>query len=74
MPECFDEMKRLAAVLSLGMPHVRIDFYEVNGKVYFGEYTFSHWGGLKPFEPEEWDYKIGSWIKLPNQKTNKKLF
>lgn len=67
-PKCFEEMKQLAAKLSVGMPHVRVDFYEVNGRVYFGEFTFSHWGGLKPFEPEEWDYKFGSWIKLPDRK------
>lgn len=67
-PKCFDEMKRLAAKLSAGMPHVRVDFYEVNGQIYFGEFTFSHWGGLMPFEPEEWDYTFGSWIKLPKRK------
>lgn len=70
-PRCFEEMKQLAAVLSKGMPHVRVDFYEVNGRVYFGEFTFSHWGGLKPFEPEEWDYTFGSWIKLPLRKVLK---
>ena len=31
----------------------------------FGEMTYSHWGGMTPFEPEEWDYKFGSWIKIP---------
>ena len=67
MPQCFDEMKQLASKLSKGMPHVRVDFYEVNGKVYFGEFTFSHWGGFKPFEPERWDYIFGSWISLPVQ-------
>lgn len=64
-PQCFEEMKALAAKLSEGIPHVRVDFYEVNGQVYFGEMTYSHWGGMTPFEPEEWDYKFGSWIKLP---------
>lgn len=64
-PKCFDEMKELAAKLSKGMPHVRVDFYEVDGRVYFGEMTYSHWGGMTPFEPEEWDYKFGSWIKIP---------
>lgn len=68
-PKCFEEMKQLAAKLSKGMPHVRVDFYEVDGQVYFGEFTFSHWGGLVPFEPEEWDYTFGSWIKLPAKKT-----
>ena len=36
-----------------------------NGKILFGEMTFFHWSGLMPFEPEEWDYKFGSWIELP---------
>lgn len=66
-PVSFDEMKALAAKLSKGIPHVRVDFYEVDGQVYFGEMTYSHWGGMTPFEPEEWDYKFGSWIKLPQQ-------
>lgn len=63
-PTCFDEMKMLAAKLSKGIPHVRVDFYEVNGKVYFGEMTFFHWSGLTAFKPEEWDYKFGEWITL----------
>ena len=36
-----------------------------DGKILFGEMTFFHWSGLMPFEPEEWDYKFGSWIELP---------
>ncbi|MBO7617912.1 MAG: glycosyl transferase [Bacteroidales bacterium] len=64
-PHCFEEMKQLATKLSIGQTHVRIDFYEANGQVYFGEFTFSHWGGFMPFEPEEWDNKLGEWIKLP---------
>ena len=35
------------------------------GKIYFGELTFCHWSGLMPFEPDEWDEKLGDWIKLP---------
>ena len=68
-PVCFEEMKTLAAKLSKGIPHLRVDFYEVDGKVYFGELTFSHWGGLVAFEPEEWDKKLGDWIKLPKKET-----
>ena len=67
-PKCFEEMKELASKLSVNIPHIRVDFYEVDGKVYFGEMTFFHWSGMKPFEPEEWDYKFGSWITLPNYK------
>ena len=64
-PECFEQMKALAAKLSEGIPHLRVDFYEVGGKVYFGELTFSHWSGMMPFQPEQWDYTFGSWIHLP---------
>jgi hypothetical protein len=67
-PASFEKMKELAAVLSKGYPHIRVDFYEVNGRVYFGEFTFSHWGGMTPFEPEEWDRILGDWIVLPNIK------
>lgn len=70
-PEMFEEMKELAAKLGEGIPQARIDFYEVNGKIYFGEITFFHWGGMKPFKPEEWDYKFGEWIKLPEKIENK---
>lgn len=69
-PEKFEEMKRLASKLSENIPHVRVDFYEVNGKVYFGEMTFFHFAGMVAFEPEEWDYKFGEWITLPKEKTN----
>ncbi|MBR2309186.1 MAG: glycosyl transferase [Oscillospiraceae bacterium] len=68
-PQCFEEMKELAAKLSKGIPHLRVDFYEVDGKIYFGELTFSHWSGLVPFEPEQWDYTFGSWITLPPKET-----
>lgn len=61
----FNEMKRIAAVLSEGFPHVRVDLYLVDGKIYFGEMTFHHDGGLVPFVPEEWDLKFGEMIKLP---------
>ena len=67
-PTCFEEMKTLASILSKGLPEARIDFYEVDGRVYFGEITFFHWSGLKPFEPEKWDEVFGSWIKLPYSK------
>lgn len=67
-PKGFDKMKELAAKLSVGEPHVRVDFYDINGCVYFGELTFYHWSGMVPFEPKEWDYIFGSWIKLPYNK------
>lgn len=65
-PETFDEMVKLAEKLSKDIPHLRVDFYEVNGKAYFGELTFSHWSGFVPFCPEEWDKTFGDWIQLPD--------
>ena len=65
-PKSFEEMIKIAEVLSKGIPHVRIDLYDINGKVFFGEYTFYHFAGTRRFEPEEWDYKLGEWIELPN--------
>ena len=66
-PQCFEEMKELAAKLSEGTPQLRVDFYEVDGKVYFGEMTFFHCSGLVPFHPEEWDKVFGDWVKLPEK-------
>lgn len=63
-PAEFELMKELAAKLSEGLPFVRIDFYDVNGKVYFGEFTFFDWGGFKKFGGD-WDRKLGDLIQLP---------
>ncbi len=67
-PEHFEEMKVLAHKLAEGLSQVRVDFYEANGKIYFGEMTFFHHGGTTPFEPEKWDYTFGEWFKLPDKK------
>lgn len=67
-PKNFELMKELACRLSKGIPHVRVDFYEVEGEVYFGELTFFHYSGIVPFEPAEWDEKFGSYIDLPEKK------
>lgn len=64
LPENFELMKQLARKLAEGNPFVRIDLYESDSKVYFGEITFYPSSGLKPFYPEEWDERLGSWIKL----------
>lgn len=66
-PSRFEDMKVLASKLSKGFPHLRVDLYEMNGKIYFGELTFFHWSGMVPFEPLEWDYKFGEWIHLPKK-------
>lgn len=65
-PEKFEEMKAIAAKLSKGIKFVRIDLYELNGKIYFGEYTFFHGGGFQLCEPPEWERRLGDWIDLSN--------
>lgn len=65
-PEKFEEMIEVAEKLSQDIPHVRVDLYEIDGKVYFGELTFYDKGGYNKFEPKEWDYIIGKWINLQN--------
>jgi hypothetical protein len=64
-PAAFDLMKDLATKLSKGIPFVRVDFFYVDGHVYFGEFTFYDWAGLHPFSSFEWDLKLGEWITLP---------
>ena len=63
-PVCFDKMKEIAAKLSKGMKFVRIDLYEIEGKVYFGEFTFFHAGGFWPMKPDKWEEFLGNRIKL----------
>lgn len=66
-PKGFGQMLELAAKLSKGIPHVRVDFYDISGHIYFGELTFTHYSGAVPFEPSHWDYKIGEWLQLPEK-------
>ena len=63
-PELFEEMKAIAAKLSQGMKFVRIDLYQINGVIYFGEYTFYHGGAFAPFKPDEWERRLGDWITI----------
>lgn len=51
-PDNFEKMIDLAEKLGKGFPHVRIDFYNIRGKVYFGEMTFFHNSGIVSFDPE----------------------
>lgn len=64
-PDSYEKMIELAEILSKNFTHVRVDFYDIKGKIYFGELTFFHDSGWVPFEPNEWDYKIGEWLQLP---------
>ena len=63
-PQEYDQMLQLAERLSKEIPFVRVDFYEVCGKIYFGEMTFYPGSGYEEFSPESWDEIMGSWIDL----------
>ena len=67
-PVTLADMKRAAAILSTGMPFLRVDFYEVNGKMYFGELTFYPASGFGVFDPETWNKRLGDMIELPVRK------
>lgn len=66
--DCLDEMYHLSKILAKDIPHVRVDWYVSNKKLYFGEMTFFDSSGFDPIYPEEWDYTLGSWIQLPVKK------
>lgn len=59
-----DEILRLSKILSKNIPFARTDFYTLNGNIYFGEITFYPASGLSPFEPKEFDYLFGDYLKL----------
>ena len=66
-PEQFEKMVAIAEKLAAGLPHIRVDLYDCNGKIYFGELTFFDGSGFDKIEPLEWDYKIGEYIVLPEK-------
>ena len=68
MPKNLDKMIELAETISHNTVLSRIDFYEIDRQVYFGEITFYPGSGFSPFTDEKWDYKLGDMIDLPNIK------
>ena len=63
-PKNFEGMKVIAAKLSKGFPHVRVDLYNCEGKIYFGELTFYDSSGFDDMNSDEWNKRMGSWIDL----------
>ena len=63
-PKNLQKMIEFSEKLAEGIPFVRMDWYEINGKLYFGEYTFYPGGGMEEFTPEEWDEKVGEMLNL----------
>lgn len=66
-PLNFESMVYVARELSKDISFVRVDLYNIDGKVYFGEITFYPAGGIGQFNPIEWNLKLGELIKLNNQ-------
>ena len=69
-PENYELMLELSERLSAGFPHVRVDWYNIGGKPYFGEMTFYTGGGYDPFyaleeQPDELDRELGELFVLP---------
>ena len=69
-PLNYDLMLEFSKILSDNIPFVRVDWYEINGKLYFGEMTFYPGSGYEEFKPLEWDKKIGDLIKLPSKRND----
>lgn len=65
-PMNFEQMWKFAETLSNNVPFVRVDFYNLSGKILFGELTFFPTSGIGGFDPPIWNEYFGSWIKLPN--------
>lgn len=63
-PSNIDEMLDLAVKLSEGYPFLRVDFYNIAGRIYFGELTFYPGSGMIHFSPIEWDIKLGNMLDL----------
>jgi hypothetical protein len=61
----FEKMVELSNTLAKDFLFVRVDFYEIDNKIYFSELTFYPGTGMENFTPEEWDYKLGEMLKLP---------
>ena len=65
-PENLEEMLTIASKLSAGIPHVRVDLYNIDKHIFFGELTLFTGSGFIPFNPKEFDGKLGDLLTLPN--------
>lgn len=65
LPKNLDKMIEICRIFAKDTYHLRVDFYEVNGHLYCGEFTFYEAGGFNEFMPEKYNHILGDWIKLP---------
>lgn len=66
-PVCLEKMLELSKTLSAGIPHLRTDFYIIDGKIFFGELTFFHGSGMKKYVPRSFEKTMGDWMELPKK-------
>lgn len=67
-PSKLGEMIALSETLAKGIPHIRVDWYLIDDQLYFGELTFFDGSGLGPWDKDEDDLLMGSWIQLPEKR------
>lgn len=67
-PQNLEVMTQLARTLSAGFPFVRVDFYNIRGRIYFGEMTFYPCNGFGVLDPQEKDFEFGSWVHLKTKR------
>ena len=66
-PDNLDELIDISEKLAKDVPYLRVDLYDVDGHIYFGEMTFFTWGGWIRFNPPEYDRIMGDWVELPEK-------
>lgn len=72
-PSNWNKMVDIARTLSDGLPFVRIDLYNISGKIYFSEFTLYPGGGYGKFYPDEWEKTLGDWTDLSSIQDNTKI-
>lgn len=68
LPENIQEMISLSEKLAAGFPHARIDWYNIGGKIIFGEITFYSWSGYSIFDPDSFDFEMGKYFNIDYKK------
>jgi hypothetical protein len=63
-PKNFEEMQKIAHVLSAPFPFCRVDLYNLDGRIIFGELTFYHAAGLNKIKPDKWEITMGEWLRI----------
>ena len=61
-PVHFEKMLEVARTLSADLPHVRVDLYNIDGRIFFGELTFYDGSGYFHYEPDSFDFEAGSYF------------